>query len=131
KHVKFLSIIVLCLLLGLWQVSAQESTPPVDSGSLLQESSATFTPTLAPTLAPLVVTGSEPGQTQSGEQIVLSVFGANFTPQTVVRLVGVGLLETTFATPTAVTAIVPSTAPPGTYRIDLSDPVPGTASARS
>lgn len=129
KHVKFLGIIVLCLLLGLWQVSAQESTPPVDSGSLLQESSATFTPTLAPTLAPLVVTGSEPGQAQSGEQIVLSVFGANFTPQTVVRLVGVGLLETTFANPNAVTAIVPSTAPPGTYRIDVSDPVTGTASS--
>ena len=149
SQTKFLSIVLFCVLLlvgGLWQVWAQESTPPVDSGtneaseevSLLQEPSATFTPSPSPTptltltpIQPLVVTGSEPGQAQSGDQIVLSVFGANFTPQTVVRLVGVGLLETTFANPNAVTAIVPATAPPGTYRIDVSDPLTGTASSPS
>jgi uncharacterized repeat protein (TIGR01451 family) len=140
SQAKFLSFLLVCMLLlvaGLWQAWAQESTPPVDPSeevSLLQEPSATFTPSPTPTLTltpiqPLVVTGSEPGQSQSGSQIVLSIFGANFTPQTVVRLVGVGLLETTFANPNAVTAIVPATAPPGTYRIDVSDPLTGTASS--
>lgn len=133
---KRLILICLSLLIGIVPLLAQESTPPVEPISGVTETSPIITAQQVPTetpaataIQPIVVTGSEPGQAQSGDEVVLSVFGANFTPQTVVRLVGVGLLETTFANSNAVTAIVPATAPPGTYRIDVSDPLTGTASS--
>jgi hypothetical protein len=142
---KSLCLIGVLLLVGVYEVLAQETPPPleppiVDSTEVVataqQLPTATFTPSLTPTAAatavqPIVVTGSEPGQVTAGEESVLSVFGANFTSQTVVRLVGVGLLATTFANASAVTAIIPSNALPGTFRIEVTDPLTGTASSPS
>lgn len=93
---------------------------------------ATFTPTLTPTTPPptaalLSVTRSEPGQVISGQEGVLSVFGANFTASTVIRLVGVGLLPTTVVNANALTAALPLNLLPGQYAIEVSDPGRGSA----
>lgn len=74
---------------------------------------------------PLTVTGAEPASVTSGQNNMISVFGTNFTPDTTVRLVGVGLLQTTFVNSGALTAAVPSSVPPGVYSINVSDPANG------
>lgn len=88
---------------------------------------ATQEPTDDPTPPPVTVTGSEPRRMTAGQDVVLSVFGSNFTPQSTVRLVGVGLLKVTFVNSGALTAEVPDTVLPGEYGIRVSDPVGGEA----
>jgi hypothetical protein len=78
---------------------------------------------------PLSVTGAEPPSVTSGQNNTISVFGANFTNSSVVRLVGFGLLETTFINGNALTAVVPGSVGPGTYTINVSDPANGEAVA--
>ncbi|MCL4251003.1 MAG: hypothetical protein KJ065_22830 [Anaerolineae bacterium] len=75
------------------------------------------------------VTQTEPVQTVAGQSVQLSVFGENFTENTAVRLTGYGLLTTTFVNANALIAEVPSTVPPGTYGIEVSDPVGGVANS--
>lgn len=101
---------------------------------LLQEedSTPTETPTPTPTDEPtpipqISVTGSEPQQITSGTQGTLSIFGANFTADSTVRLVGYGLLSVTFVNSSALTAALPAVIPAGTYGVEVSDPVRGTA----
>jgi hypothetical protein len=77
---------------------------------------------------PITVFRSEPSQfTNGGQNGVLSVFGTNFTERTTVRLVGMGLLTVTFVNSSALTAVLPADLPPGTYGVEVSDPVGGTA----
>ncbi len=89
---------------------------------------ATATPTLTPTPA-LIISGSEPALLPAGVDATLSIFGANFTPQSMVRLVGFGLLEVTFINSGALTAALPKVIPPGTYGVEVSDPVNGRATS--
>ncbi len=58
---------------------------------------------------------------------MLSVFGTNFTDRTTIRLVGIGLLSVTLVNSGALTAVLPADLPPGTYGIEVSNPVGGTA----
>ncbi len=89
------------------------------------------TPTEEPTTSPppLTVTGSEPGQLVGGSEGTLSVFGTNFTASTTVRLVGYGLLNATLVNSGALTAALPAIIPAGTYGIEVSDPVGGSATS--
>ncbi len=73
------------------------------------------------------MTGSEPSSILSGQEGILSVFGTNFTPQSMVRLVGIGLLQTTFVNGQALTAALPATLPPGKYAVEVVDPAAGVA----
>lgn len=75
------------------------------------------------------VTGVEPTQMQSDAGGTLSVFGANFTSSTTVRLVGYGLLQTTLIHSGALTASVPAGIPAGQYTIEVADPANGSATA--
>ncbi len=85
-------------------------------------------PTATNTPVPQVsVTGSEPSSILSGQEGILSVFGTNFTPQSIVRLVGIGLLQTTFVNGQALTAVLPATLPPGKYAVEVVDPAAGVA----
>ncbi|MEO8395322.1 MAG: hypothetical protein ABI700_20170 [Chloroflexota bacterium] len=84
-------------------------------------------PTATLTPAPVMVTHTEPGQFINGQAGILSVFGANFTSQTTVRLVGLGLLDVTLVNSGALTAVLPTDLPPGQYGIEVSAPGAGTA----
>lgn len=79
------------------------------------------TPTLAPTLAPLTVSGSEPNQITNGQPNTLSVLGSGFTSDTVARIVGFGVLETTVLHNGALSAAIPGTIRAGEYAIEVSD----------
>jgi hypothetical protein len=82
----------------------------------------------APTPVPAItVVRSEPAQVTSGQGGALSIFGANFTAATTVRLVGVGLLQASFVNSGALIATLPNNLAPGGYGIEVSDPVAGTA----
>ena len=85
---------------------------------------ATATPTQPP---PISVTRTEPSAITRGQSGVLSVFGANFTTATTVRLIGVGLLPTTFVNSATLTATLPDALAVGQYSIEVSDPAGGTA----
>ncbi len=115
--VYFVSLMLLSI--GVWQVIAQETTqePP---------SEATAEPTDEPTPTVISVTSSEPRRVTRGQEIILSIFGANFTPNTTVRLIGFGLLETTLVNSGALTAKVPGTVTTNEYQIEVSDPANGT-----
>ncbi len=90
------------------------------------------TPTLAPTLQqPLGVSSSEPTQVVAGQSSSLSVFGANFTSNSVVRIVGVGFLPTTFVNGGVLTATIPESLNPGQYAVEVSDPAGGTGRSPS
>ncbi|MCQ3930009.1 MAG: hypothetical protein DPW16_06085 [Chloroflexi bacterium] len=85
----------------------------------------TATPTNTPP-QPIFVTRAEPSQVMAGQGGTLSVIGGNFTNTTVIRLVGVGLLTTTFINSGALTAPLPTTLLPGVYNVEVSDPLGGT-----
>jgi len=82
-----------------------------------------------PTPRPISVSRSEPAMMTSGQLSTLSVFGSDFTSGSVVRLVGIGLLPTTFVNSSALTATLPGTLLPGVYGVEVSDPVGGTVSS--
>ncbi len=71
--------------------------------------------------APLDIAGVEPGTLVSGVGGTLSVYGTGFTSATVVRLIGYGLLATSYVNETALTAQVPASVPVATYDVSVSD----------
>jgi hypothetical protein len=115
RRVVFLFTLVF-LTLGLFTVTAQD-------GGIGAPSAQETEPPIQPQPPAMTITSSEPSQIITGQEITLSVLGTNFTSATVVRLTGYGLLPTTFISPTALTAAVPGTVPPGTYTVELIDPV--------
>lgn len=126
-YVRFASMLVVAaLLIGASMThfaAAQDGSAPPE---------ATTEPAPPPqeeTPPPVVVrvSGSEPMQVLSGQALTLSVFGENFTAQSLVRLVGFGLLETEFVNAGALRARVPDNVPPGQYAVEVADPERGTA----
>ncbi|RME35368.1 MAG: hypothetical protein D6793_07375, partial [Thermoflexia bacterium] len=69
----------------------------------------------------LALTGAEPRTLLSTTGGTLSIYGSGFTTATVVRLVGYGLLDTTFVHPGALRAVVPPGVPPGVYTLEVSE----------
>ncbi len=112
--------------------TATSTETPTSTPSATPTPTATFTSTPTATLTPtpsLIVSGSEPALLPAGVEATLSIFGANFTPQSMVRLVGFGLLEVTFINSGALIATLPKVIPPGTYGVEVSDPVGGRATS--
>ncbi len=120
----------LALIVGtilLLQVAAQGTAHGVVLAQDAPAETATVTP---PTQAPISVNHSEPSQfTNGGQDGILSVFGANFTAQTTIRLIGVGLLQVTFVNSGALTAVLPADLPAGLYGVEVSDPGGGTVTS--
>lgn len=71
------------------------------------------------TFPPIILDSVEPRQMSSETGGTLTVFGFGFTEATVVRLIGYGLLSTTYVNPHALTAVVPPGVPPATYGIHV------------
>lgn len=94
--------------------------------TVLAQATPDPTNTPAPTL---VISSIEPLRVTAGQQAVLSVFGADFSDMTVVRLVGVGLMQTTFVSSGALMASLPASLAPGQYAVEVTDPIRGSAAA--
>ncbi len=71
----------------------------------------------------LEVESIEPAQVVNGNSHNLSVYGSGFTPECVVRLVGYGLLNTTYLNASSLIAQLPAGVPAGTYTLEVSDGV--------
>ncbi|NJL57371.1 hypothetical protein HC928_21200, partial [bacterium] len=84
---------------------AQESTPPPSPS--------------------IDVTTCEPRVINAETEVLVSIFGTNFSSTTTVRLVGFGLLRVTFVNGGALTVTVPATVPPGLYTIQVTNPSAG------
>ena len=74
-------------------------------------------------LSQLALTGVEPDTLVSQTGGTLSIYGSGFTTATVARLVGYGLLDTTYVNSTALMAAVPPGVPAGTYDLEVTDAV--------
>jgi hypothetical protein len=67
------------------------------------------------------VTYVEPDTLPSETGGTLTIYGNAFTSATVARLIGFGLLQTTFVNDTWLTAVVPPGVAPGTYDVQVTD----------
>ena len=72
-------------------------------------------------LPQLALTGVEPDTLVSQDGGALSIYGSGFTTATVGRLIGHGLLDTTYVNSEALQAVVPPGVPPGTYDVRVSE----------
>ncbi|MDY7075807.1 MAG: hypothetical protein SXV54_02675 [Chloroflexota bacterium] len=72
-------------------------------------------------LPQLALTGIEPDTLLSQTGGTLSIYGSGFTTATVARLVGFGLLDTTYVNGTALMAVVSPGIPAGTYDLEVTD----------
>lgn len=89
-------------------------------------------PTASPTspLGSISVTAAEPTLATQGQEVILTVLGANFGTDTTVRLLGFGILQTEFVNSSALRATVPGTIAPGSYGIEVSALGRGTVLVR-
>jgi len=83
---------------------------------------ATVTAAAARPSPQLTITGVEPQTMLSTTGGTLSIYGTGFTTATVARLVGYGLLDTTFVNENALRAVVPPGVPAGVYALEVSEP---------
>jgi hypothetical protein len=124
---RYFLLFTLLILGGVGLLQAQEATPETTpeeaTGEITQETEQVTPPTATPTIS---VLRSEPTQIVAGQSATISIFGANFTEDTTVRLVGFGLLQVTVVNSGALTAVVPSSVPAGQYSLEISDPTRGT-----
>ncbi len=83
------------------------------------------TPTPTPTLTPtpvLWLSGVEPNIAVAGKATRISLYGAGFIEGTIVRLAGIGVVETLVINRTVLQAIIPASAMPGTYAVEVIRP---------
>jgi len=108
------SALMLALIVALWLVGSgvaqDEPQPPTATG-------------------PVSISSFEPTQILNTDARTLSVFGANFASSTTIRVVGVGILSTSFINSSSLTASLPANLPPGGYTIQVVDATRGTATA--
>ncbi len=79
--------------------------------------------TAAKPLTQLALIGVEPSTLISEAGGTLSIYGSGFTTATVSRLVGFGLLDTTYVNNTALVAVVPPGVPVGVYDLQVTDAI--------
>jgi hypothetical protein len=142
-----IGLVMVAVIMGLWRMGAPASAqgPSTETPTNTPTETPTLTPTLTSTNTPLPtdtpqptatwtpsatntpqpvpvqVTRSEPSVVVHGSEAVLSVFGAGFTETSAVRLLGLGLLDTTLVNSGALKAAVPASIPPGQYTVQVND----------
>jgi len=82
----------------------------------------TITPTTTPTatkLPRIKITAIEPGRMSNETGGVLTIYGENFTSGSVIRIVGFGVIQSTFVNNEVVTGIVPPGLDTGIYNIQV------------
>lgn len=76
-------------------------------------------PTNTPGPGGLSVTGVEPAQVNRDTGTTITVFGTGFTSDSAVRLVGAGVLQTSYVGPSTLTALIPADYPPIDYQLQV------------
>ncbi len=114
----FLGIFLL-VMNGMSSVSAQDDgTPSPTRTPISSDPLPTRTPTTE--LPPLPTLSSvEPTRFENTTGGVLSVYGSGFISSSIVRLIGYGLLTTTFVNESALTAVIPSGVRDGHYDVQV------------
>lgn len=112
--------------LGAGSYSISVSNPDGSSANLPNALNVEDPPT--PTVPPITISQVEPQRLTAGQQTTLSILGSGFTPASVVRVVGAGLLQTTYVNSGALTAVVPGTLAAGRHTVEVSDPNGSAAS---
>ncbi len=106
------------------------TVPPTPTPTSTPAATATPTPSPTPSPTPLQpsptpalwLSNVEPNTLVTGREHLISVYGAGFVQGTLVRLVGVGVLSTTFVNSGILQATVPANVPPGTYALEVIRP---------
>lgn len=75
----------------------------------------------------LSISRVEPRRIAQGVTAEISIYGTDFTADSLVRLRGIGLQQTTFLNSQALMAQVPGSVPAGTYTVEVFDPTTGNA----
>ncbi|MEM7331170.1 MAG: IPT/TIG domain-containing protein [Chloroflexota bacterium] len=113
-----IAIILGLMVLGILPKTAVSAQAPAFAPP--QNITAQITPTATSTpLPPIVITAIEPGQMNSEEGGTLTVFGGGFTEFSVIRVVGIGVIPTTFLNNEVLVGQVPPNVPPGQYNIQV------------
>lgn len=76
-------------------------------------------PTATPTNQPILITAIEPSQINSELGGTLSVYGNGFTPSSVIRIVGIGVLQTSYVNNEVLTGIIPPGVPTGRFNVQV------------
>ncbi|MEM7115279.1 MAG: IPT/TIG domain-containing protein, partial [Chloroflexota bacterium] len=92
------------------------SVPPTNTPTAVPP-----TNTPVPTAVVLSLSGVEPSRMSTLTGGILSVYGNGFSEATIVRLVGYGILETTFINENTLTAVVPPNVPPDKYDVQVGN----------
>lgn len=100
------------------------ATPKVTPPLTTAKETVTFTPTEPPAVSPtplpaIVVTTVEPDRISTESGGTLSVFGGGFTSGTVIRIVGIGIIPTTYVNAEAITGQVAPGMPTGKYDVQV------------
>ena len=107
-------IAILLLSGGILTVSAQDpgAVPTAEGPSPTASATSPF--------GSISVTAAEPTLAAYGQEVILTILGANFGTDTTVRLLGFGILQTEYVNSSALRATVPGTISPGSYGIEVS-----------
>lgn len=116
---------------GNYQIEVSDGTNSAIWGGTVQitapaDPTAIPGPTNTPSPAGLTVTGVEPAQVNRDTGTTITVFGTGFTADSAVRLVGAGVLQTTYIGPNTLSALIPPDYPPIAYQLQV---IRGTDSA--
>lgn len=106
------------------QITSTVTLIPTTTLQATPSATATFTPTETATSSPtpfpkIVVTTVEPKRISTESGGTLSVFGNGFTSGTVIRIVGIGIIPTTYVNGQAITGEVPPGLPTGRYDVQV------------
>lgn len=115
-----ISLAVILMLHGIVRAQQADTPTPTATPTLITLPHHTKTPSLTLPAA-LQITNLEPREVINDRSTTLSIYGADFTPDCVARLIGYGLLTTSYVNPTALTAQLPAGVTPGTYALEVSD----------
>jgi hypothetical protein len=135
KNLRMLTMCILCLVCLLLAATVL----PAKGASALQEEldpsptatatvpdpteapapSPTPQPTLVPTPQPLTLTGVEPASLSAGTGGQITLLGQGFTEGMAIRLVGYGLLDSSFTSTSLARAVVPAGLNPGAYNVQV------------
>jgi hypothetical protein len=127
KHRPITCLMVITTTLGiLWAPQARAQRPDPVSTATAKALETTPEPTSSPTSVPpaapkLALTEIEPKTMIGDVGGTLSVYGDGFSAASVVRLIGHGLLSTSYLNPTALAAQVPGGVLAGQYDVEVSD----------
>ncbi len=105
---------------GSYQIEVSDGTATAQwAGTININAPADTSPTSTPSPGGLSVSGVDPAQVNRDTGTTITVFGSGFTADSAVRLVGAGVLQTSYVGPSTLTALIPPDFPPIDYQLQV------------